>query len=55
MSVNPKTISADELAVKAFHLMEQNKITQLLVLNPEQDSTYCGIIHIHDILREGVV
>lgn len=55
MSVNPKTISADELAVKAFHLMEQNKITQLLVLNPEQDNAYCGIIHIHDILREGVV
>lgn len=55
MSVGPKTIPADELAVKAFRLMEQNKITQLLVLDPEEDDAYCGIIHIHDILREGVV
>lgn len=55
MSQSPKTISADELAVKAFHLMESNKITQLLVIDPEEHDTYCGIIHIHDILREGVV
>lgn len=55
MSVSPKTIPADELAVKAFRLMEQNKITQLLVTDPEGDGAYCGIIHIHDILREGVV
>lgn len=55
MSPSPKTIASDELAVKAFRMMEQNKITQLLVLDPEQDDAYCGIIHIHDILREGVV
>lgn len=55
MSPAPKTIPADELAVKAFRMMEQNKITQLLVLDPEQNDAYCGIIHIHDILREGVV
>ena len=55
MSPAPKTIAADELAVKAFRMMEQNKITQLLVLDPEQNDAYCGIIHIHDILREGVV
>lgn len=55
MSLSPKTIAADELAVKAFHMMEQNKITQLLVLDTEQGGAYCGIIHIHDILREGVV
>ncbi len=55
MSAAPRTIPADELAVKAFRMMEQNKITQLLVLDPEQDDAYCGIIHIHDILREGVV
>ncbi len=52
MSENPKTIEADELAIKAFRIMERNKITQLLVLN---GGRYCGIIHIHDILREGVV
>lgn len=55
MSASPKTIGADELAVEAFRLMEQNKITQLLVLDPERGNAYCGIIHIHDILREGVV
>ncbi len=53
MSVSPKTIGAEELAVQAFGLMEQNKITQLLVMDPE--NRYRGIVHIHDILREGVV
>lgn len=52
MSENPKTISADELAINAFNLMERNKITQLLVV---EDGQYRGVIHIHDILREGVV
>lgn len=53
MSKNPKTIFRDELAVKAFATMEQNKITQLLVT--DESGKYCGIVHIHDILREGVV
>jgi len=52
MSVNPKTIEKDELAIHAFNLMEQYKITQLLVLNKGK---YEGVIHIHDILREGIV
>ncbi len=52
MSVNPKTIEKDELAIHAFNLMEQYKITQLLVLNKGK---YDGVIHIHDILREGIV
>ncbi|MFI3320976.1 MAG: KpsF/GutQ family sugar-phosphate isomerase [Rikenellaceae bacterium] len=53
MSCNPKTISKEELAVKAFSIMEDKKITQLLVT--DSDGKYCGIVHIHDILREGVV
>lgn len=53
MSVSPKTIDPDELAIKAFQMMEKNKITQLLVL--DQEGRYRGIVHIHDILREGVV
>lgn len=53
MSKSPKTIFREELAVKAFSIMEQNKITQLLVT--DENSKYCGIVHIHDILREGVV
>ncbi|MGE0079521.1 MAG: SIS domain-containing protein [Bacteroidales bacterium] len=52
MSLNPKTIDKDELAIRAFNLMEQYKITQLLVLNKGR---YAGVIHIHDILREGIV
>ncbi len=52
MSVNPKTIDKDELAVKAFNLMEDNNITQLIVTS---NGEYCGILHIHDILKEGIV
>jgi arabinose-5-phosphate isomerase len=52
MSANPKTIDIDELAVNAFNLMETNKITQLLVT---QNGKYVGMIHLHDILREGIV
>lgn len=53
MSKNPKTVSIDELAVKAFSLMEEKKITQLIVT--DQNDQYCGIVHIHQILKEGVV
>lgn len=52
MSPNPKSIDADELAINAFNIMEKNKITGLLVTC---EGKYHGIIHIHDILREGVV
>ncbi|MDR2292941.1 MAG: KpsF/GutQ family sugar-phosphate isomerase [Prevotellaceae bacterium] len=52
MSLNPKTIENSELAIKAFTNMEKNKITQLLVTN---ENKYAGVIHIHDILREGIV
>ncbi|MEW5845637.1 MAG: KpsF/GutQ family sugar-phosphate isomerase [Bacteroidota bacterium] len=52
MSRTPKTIDPNELAINAFHLMEQHKITQLLVM---ENDKYLGVIHIHDILREGIV
>jgi arabinose-5-phosphate isomerase len=52
MSFNPKTISKDELAVNAFQLMEQNNITQLIVT---KDDKYLGLVHLHDILKEGIV
>lgn len=52
MSVNPKTIDENAMAVNAFHLMEQNHITQLIVL---KEGRYAGVIHIHDILQEGIV
>lgn len=53
MSVSPKTISEDELAYNAYRLMEKNSITQLVVI--ADDSVYKGMVHLHDILREGVV
>ncbi|MFC2152479.1 SIS domain-containing protein [Bacteroidota bacterium] len=52
MSQNPKTIDKDELAINAFHLMENNNITQLVVL---QKDKYVGMVHLHDILKEGIV
>ncbi len=52
LSPNPKTIQRDELAINAFNLMEKNKITQLLVT---ENGKYVGMIHLHDILREGIV
>lgn len=52
MSIHPKTIKSSSLAVKAFNLMEDHKITQLVVIENEK---YAGIIHMHDILREGIV
>jgi len=52
MSSNPKQVESDELAVNAFNMMEQNKITSLVVL---EKGKYIGLVHIHDILREGIV
>lgn len=51
MTVNPKTIDIEELAINAFDKMEKNKITQLVVLS---EGKYAGMVHIHDILREGI-
>lgn len=53
MTPSPKSIAESELAVRAFSEMEQRKITQLVVV--DEQGRYKGIIHIHDILREGVV
>jgi len=52
MSINPKTIEKDALAVEAFNLMEKHNITQLIVV---ENNKYLGMIHIHDILKEGIV
>lgn len=53
MSKNPKTIKVDELAFNAFQLMENNSITQLIV--SDENHFYVGMLHLHDILKEGVV
>ena len=53
MSSNPKTIHADELAVNALKIMRENNITQIVVI--DDDNTYEGIIHLHDLLKEGII
>jgi arabinose-5-phosphate isomerase len=52
MTINPQTIDIDALAIDAFDKMKKYNITQLLIL---RDGLYAGIIHLHDILKEGVV
>lgn len=52
MTINPKTIRYNDLAYDAFKKMEENKITSLVVLDDK--NRYLGIIHIHDIIREGI-
>jgi arabinose-5-phosphate isomerase len=52
MSAHPKTIAKDEFAVKALHLMQENNITQLAVTDGKK---ICGFIHLHDLLKEGIV
>ena len=51
MGHNPRTIEADELAVEGFRIMESHKITQLVVT---RGGEYAGVVHLHDILREGI-
>ncbi|MBN2596720.1 KpsF/GutQ family sugar-phosphate isomerase [Labilibaculum sp.] len=52
MSPKPKTIDPDSLAINAFQLMEDNNITQLAVV---KNGKYVGMVHLHDILKEGIV
>lgn len=52
MTRDPRTISPDLLVVNALNIMRQNNITQLLVVGKNR---YKGVIHLHDILREGII
>lgn len=52
MTVNPKTISKDEFAVRALNLMRNYNITQLVALDQDK---IAGFVHIHDLMKEGIV
>ena len=52
MSTNPKTISVDAMAIDALDALESNDITQILVTNDTGD--YLGVIHLHDLIKEGI-
>lgn len=51
MSHSPKTMEEDELAVEALLVMESSSITQIIVTSL---GSYRGIVHLHDLLREGI-
>lgn len=52
MTARPKTIGPDELAVAALDLLRKNEITQLAVT---ENGLYLGIIHLHDLIKEGLI
>ncbi len=55
MTRNPKWIEKDKLAAKAVRMMEEYSITSLFVFNRAGDKSAVGIIHLHDLLKAGVV
>mgnify|MGYP002640404815 FL=1 len=52
MSKNPKTIDNNAMAVAAMELMETNGITQILA---QENGVYSGVVHIHDLTKEGII
>jgi len=52
MSTSPKTIGENEMATSALKQMQNSNITQLIVVNEKE---YLGVIHLHDLLKEGIV
>lgn len=52
MTVNPKTIKSTDLVSDALNILEDFSITQLVVVNGNE---YIGVLHLHDILKEGIV
>ena len=52
MCTNPKKMDLNSLAYDALQMMENNKINQVIVVNNEK---YVGIVHIHQILKEGIL
>ncbi|MGA1227178.1 MAG: KpsF/GutQ family sugar-phosphate isomerase [Tamlana sp.] len=52
MGINPKRIDANAMAIDALELMEANDISQLLV---EEDGNYAGVVHLHDLIKEGII
>lgn len=52
MSKNPKTIDQDTLAVEALEILEKNQISQLLAV---ENGKYTGVVHLHNLIREGIL
>lgn len=52
MGSNPKHINSLAMAVDALEIMETNDISQLLV---EENGKYAGVVHLHDLIKEGII
>ena len=52
MTKSPKCIQEGELAVNALQMMQKNSITQVLIVDGDK---YLGVVHLHDLMREGIV
>ena len=52
LTPNPKVIDAGELATEALATMRAHNISQLVVL---RDGNYAGMLHLHDLMREGII
>ncbi|MBL7821421.1 MAG: KpsF/GutQ family sugar-phosphate isomerase [Saprospiraceae bacterium] len=52
MTQNPVTISGDAMAVEAFKILKDKNITQVIVVD---GNDYLGVIHIHDLIKEGII
>ncbi len=52
MSENPKRIHPEAMAVDALEIIEANEISQILV---ENDGKYAGMVHLHDLIKEGII
>jgi len=52
MGENPKIIDTYAMAIEALNIMENNNITQLLV---SENGNYKGVVHLHDLLKEGII
>ena len=52
MGENPKTVQEDAMAIEALEKLETNSITQILVVNAQEK--YVGVVHLHDLIKEGI-
>ena len=52
MTTSPKSIDNNELAIRALELMRKNSISQLIAV---ENGEYKGIVHLHDLVREGLI
>lgn len=52
MTTNPKTVEVDTLAIKALKMLQEKEISQLLAF---EDGSYAGVVHIHNLINEGIL